>query len=163
MPQVLLDGRIAASGWNAVHTLRTHLLLLRIVRICMTLFDHAHSQLLQLVKVVGRVRDHIGLDAKERQIFYNRILKFLLFLTWICIVESHDETALVGLGKVLVEDRSLRMADVQVATRLRWEPRHDLALLGTLQEKVKACRRLLVLEHVTLCLVHSCHGPRKGW
>lgn len=55
------------------------------------------------------------------------------FFGRIGIVEPNNQFALVHPCKVLVEDGSLCMADVEVATGFRWETGDDLPHLGTLE------------------------------
>ena len=51
----------------------------------------------------------------------------------VCIIEPNEEFSFVHLGKVLVQDRSFGMSNMEVAAWLGWESCHDLALLCSLK------------------------------
>jgi hypothetical protein len=59
------------------------------------------------------------------------------------VVKADDQLSLVHLSEVLVEDRGLGVADVQVAARLGREARDDCALDRALEPERKRRGRLL--------------------
>lgn len=59
------------------------------------------------------------------------------------IVEANNHLSVVHFGKILVENCSLRMPDVQVARRLRGEARHDVSVDGILKSESKTSGGLI--------------------
>ena len=73
------------------------------------------------------------------------------FFCGIGIIESNDQLSMVHFCKVLIQDRSLGVADMQITTRLRRETRHYLSVHGILQPESKTSSRLVRASFVGLC------------
>lgn len=142
---------------SSSHSCEPYLLLDSVVTVRLAHLDHLNSLLVQSIEVVTRVGDHIALDPQQLQIFKDRILKLLLLLGRVCIIETNDKLSLVVLRKVLVEQRRLRVSNMEITTGLRGEPRHN-ALIGiqksNLEVRILALRLLLVVK-LRLELINS--------
>lgn len=143
--------------------IRTYLLFLCVVCVCLALFDHLNRKFVEVIKVVRSVRDFVTVNTHELQILHDGFFELALqkvcqssvptlnpsvhthpLLRRVGIIETDDHFALIHLGKVLVEERSFGMANVQITRRLRWESGDNLTLDGILQTKCKAGGSLVV-------------------
>lgn len=115
--QVVLDGAVPPLARQTVHALLAHLLLLSVIGVCISVLDHLHAVVVQFLEVVGGVGGLVGLDAHQSEVLDDGVLELLLLLDRIGVVETQDKSALVLLvGEVVVQQRSLCVADVQVST-----------------------------------------------
>ena len=80
-------------------------------------------------------------------------LKFLItdpFFSWISVVETDYKFSIVHLGKVLIEDDGLGMADMQVATWFWWKAGNDLSMDRVLQPEGEASSSFVRPDFVCL-------------
>mmetsp|Transcript_84364 Transcript_84364/g.168434 ORF Transcript_84364/g.168434 Transcript_84364/m.168434 type:complete len:255 (+) Transcript_84364:677-1441(+) len=94
--------------------------------------DQLERELVQLLKIVGRVGDASGLVAKPRDVVQDRVDKLLLLRLRVGVVEAHHR--LTTLSAILpdpclskVEVHRLCVSNVQVSIGLRREPRAECA------------------------------------
>src|SRR5215813_1592170 len=64
------------------------------------------------------------IEAQPVDVALDRVDELLLFLGRIGVVEAQMAAPVVFLGEAKVETNRLRMADMQIAIRLRWKARH---------------------------------------
>jgi len=79
--------------------------------------------------------------------------KFLItdsFFSWISVVETDYEFSIVHLGKVLIEDDGLRVANMQVATWFWWKAGDDLSMDRVLQPEGETSSSFVRPEFVCL-------------
>mmetsp|Transcript_1498 Transcript_1498/g.3347 ORF Transcript_1498/g.3347 Transcript_1498/m.3347 type:complete len:529 (+) Transcript_1498:630-2216(+) len=137
-PQVLLHGAVPPRRLDAVHALFTHLLLGRVVRIKMAQLDHTLCELEHGREVVRGVGGLVWEDFQALEVVHDVLDELVLLLGRVGVVEAQEHLPFVVLSKVLVEEASLGVADVEVARRLWGEARDDLALLGADEVDVEA-------------------------
>lgn len=129
---VLFGSVRAVLGFDTVVSLELHLLGGSVVSISVALLDELAAVALDLFKPVGGVRNLIGDDLKSLQVTENILDKLHLFIERVGIVEPKDHLTVPHFGVMIVEHGGLDVTNVQVARRLRREPRHDLPHLGIL-------------------------------
>ena len=76
MLQVVFDAVVAVLRRDSVHTLLTHLLLLGVVRICLSCVDHLEGKFVELIEVIGRMGDPVAMDVKQRKVLEDSLLEF---------------------------------------------------------------------------------------
>ena len=69
----------------------------------------------QLVKVVRRVGENVGLNVEERKVLEDDLLKLRALLGRVGVVEAHNHLALVLVRKVLCGAKGRRRPGVSVA------------------------------------------------
>ncbi|KAH3684301.1 hypothetical protein WICPIJ_004741 [Wickerhamomyces pijperi] len=135
--QVLFDGTFSSGRGDTVHSLVSHLLLDGVVTVGLALLDQLDGQVVHFLEVVGGESGLVALDTQQSQVLNDRVLELKLFLGWVGVVESDDQFPVVLVGKVLVQDSSLGVTNVQVSRRFRWETGHDLTINSVLQVDVE--------------------------
>mmetsp|Transcript_20495 Transcript_20495/g.66555 ORF Transcript_20495/g.66555 Transcript_20495/m.66555 type:complete len:550 (-) Transcript_20495:685-2334(-) len=135
--EVVLHAVVAVLRLHAVHALLAHRERLRVVDVSLALLEQLFAHLENLVKVVGGVRYYIPLDAQRLDVLHDVRDEILILLCRVCVIESNDELAFVVPCKVLVQERSLGVPDVQKAGRLGRETCANLALLRTLEANIE--------------------------
>ena len=143
--QVLLNREIAALGSNTVHTLSTHLLLSGGIGVGLALLDQLDGVVVDGVKVVGGVGDNRRVDSDQEKVLLDRVLVLNLLLAGVGIIETDNQASLVLVSKVLVEEGSLGVSNVQVTRRLWGETGNNLAHLGANQVDVEGSLIILGL------------------
>lgn len=132
---------------------KVNLLLGSIVCISFARFNKFDSEIIQCIEVVGSVSHDVPANVKESKILQNCVLEFRLpayvsvsvitlreantysLFCRIGIIETDDELSVIHFCKILIQDSSLRVADMQIATWFGWEARNDLSIDGILQAK----------------------------
>src|SRR5271155_2783576 len=90
-----------------------------IVAICFTHFDEFKAFLLDLVKVIRRMRDSIRNTSNSMEILELCFFKFELLFRWICIVETTNKLAFIVFGSCSIKICCFGMSNMQITTRLR--------------------------------------------
>lgn len=78
--QVVRDGRLPSTRGDPVEPLVPHLLLEGVVAVGVAVVDELDRNLVQLVKVVRRVRDRVKRDVEQLEVLLDRVLKLGLRL-----------------------------------------------------------------------------------
>lgn len=73
--EVVLNAVVAMARCDAVPAFLPHLLLHSVVRVCLALLDESDCKLVQVVEVVGRVRDSVAMDVKQCEVLEDGLLK----------------------------------------------------------------------------------------
>lgn len=76
--QVILDTVFTMLGGDTIHALLAHLFLLGVIGVCLAGFDHLQREFVQLIEVVGRVRDRIAANVEEGEILQDSLFEFSL-------------------------------------------------------------------------------------
>ena len=112
-----------------------HLVAVEVADVRLALADQLDRPLVHLPEVVGAVKEPvIPLAAEPANVLDDGIDVFLLLLLRVGVVEAQVELAAELRGDAVVQADALGVADVQVAVRLRREPRrHASAPLAGLK------------------------------
>ncbi|KAH3665187.1 hypothetical protein OGATHE_004002 [Ogataea polymorpha] len=127
--EVLLDASVSSGRLQTIHSFSSHLFQRSVIAVCFALLDHLDGQIVHLLEIVGRVSNSVALDTQHLQVFQNRVLELDLLLGRISVIESDYQFSMVGLCKILVQDCSLGVANVQISRWLWRESSNDLAVL----------------------------------
>ena len=120
--------------------------MLGVITVCFATLDYLQTQFVQLVKVIRSMCYSVSMNTKKTQILQNSLLElslsllayqFLLsyttarithsFLGRIRIIKPDEHLPFIHLRKVLIQNRSLQMSNVQIPRGLWWESGHDFA------------------------------------
>jgi len=113
--QVLFHSVLARFAIDHFLALHLHLLHGRVVRIGIAISDHLTTVVLDLLKVVGGVRDSIGDDVQGLQVCEHTLHELGLLIGGVRVVEAQDHLSLVHFGVVIVEHGCFYVPNVQVA------------------------------------------------
>lgn len=94
---------------------------------CLASLDQLHGILVQLFKVITRVRDLPWFETQPPDHFQNRVEIDTLFGFGIRIVETEVTTSVVVLGVSEVNGDCFGMSDMEVPIGFGWETGHDFS------------------------------------
>ena len=113
----------------------------------MASLDEGKTGIVEVVEVVGSMRDGIAVDIEKCKVLENGLLKLSLIINLLAllpgrdnmpctyallgrvsVIKANEKLALVHFGEVLVQHRGLRVSDVQIARWLGRETSYDLTL-----------------------------------
>ena len=134
--EVLLDRSIAIRavlprlGQRAA--VRADLVGAQAVDVGLALLDQLDGELIEPLEVVRRVELGAPREAEPRDVLLDRVDVLDVFLRRVGVVEAQVADAAALGGDPEVQADRLRVADVQVAVRLRRKPRRDAAVVPCL-------------------------------
>ena len=137
--EVLLDRAVAVGAVLARLGQRAavlaDLVAGQVADVRLALLDQLDRPLVHLLEVVGGVEEPVvPVGAEPADVLDDRIDVLLLFLLGVGVVEAQVELAAELRGDAVVQADALGVADVQIAVRLRREPRrHAPAPFARLQ------------------------------
>ena len=128
--EVLLDAALAEravpAGLGQRAAIDAHLLVGLVVNVGLAVANQILRPLVELLEVIRRVIEVLApVEAKPLHIALDRVDVFLLFLGGVGVVEAQMAAAAELLRDAEVEADRLRVADVQIAVRLRRKPGDD--------------------------------------
>jgi hypothetical protein len=125
----LLERALAPRRGLARHPLLAHDLHGRVVRVEVPRLDEPRRELLELREVVRGVGHRLVLEAEARNVGEDRVDVLILLLRGVGVVEAEEEAPGVAPRDLLVQERGLGVADVEVARGLGREAGDHLAHL----------------------------------
>ena len=131
--EVLRDRSIAIravlSRFGQRAAIRADLFGAQAVDVRLVLFDQIDGELIELLEVVRRVELRAPREPEPRDILFDRVDVLDVFLRRVRVVEAQVAGAAALGGDPEVQADRLRVADVEVAVRLRRKPRRDAAVV----------------------------------
>jgi hypothetical protein len=126
--QILLDSAIAIrafpAGLGQRAAILAHLVAGQVADVRFTLADQLDRPFIHLPEVIGAVKEPVvPVAADPPDVLDDGIDVLLLFLLRVGVVEAQVELAAELLGDAVVQADALGVANVQIAVRLRREPR----------------------------------------
>ena len=101
-----------------------------LVHVGQALLDHHLSVFVHLREIIRRVADlAFPLVAQPAHVLLDGIDVFDIFLARVGVIHAQHALALVVTGNAEIDAQRLRMTYVQIAVRLRWKTRADVAKL----------------------------------
>ena len=127
--EVLLDGAIAAGRLDARLAVAAALgadgLEILVVDVGLAVVDEEFGPFVQLLEVVARVDDLVGLVAEPVEVGEDAFDEGGVLGVGVRVVEAEHARAAELACELEVEVDRLGVTDVEVAVRFRWEPRLD--------------------------------------
>jgi len=128
--QVFLHAVVSVSGFRLRFTFHLHSLGIRVVHVGLALLEQLLSIAEDGVEMIRRPGEVVVLDLQHLKVLQDHLLVLLLLLGRVRVVEPHNKFSVERLLVVVVEQRRLGVAHVEVAAGLWREPHHDLPHLG---------------------------------
>ncbi len=120
---------VAARGGEVAAHFRDPLRRLG-VHIGQTLADQGHRQVVELVEIVAGEAHRAGpLEAEPFHVLLDGVDVLVFFLLRVGVVKAQMAGAAIGFGDAEIQANRLGVANMQVAVRLRREPRHHPAIV----------------------------------
>ena len=163
-PQVLLDGalphRIVPARLRERPAIFAHLIRRKVGHIGLSLADQLQRDLIHLVKIVaGEKESVLVVRPQPLDVFLDRFHELGFLLRRIRVVKAEIELAAVLLRKTVIQKNALRMADVEIAVRLRRKAGLHVVVPSLRQILVDLqLNKILVLSVEGLCLLSPVRG-----
>ena len=133
--------RAVAAGFGERPAMVADLVRRQVVHVRVAVPDQVDRPVVQLLEIVGRVVEVLApVEAEPAHVRLDGVDVRLLFLLRVRVVEAEVTAAAELVGDAEVEADRLRVADVQVAVRLRREARDDRRGAGLRAGRRPRCR-----------------------